>query len=221
MIELGRLLAIVACLGSALFAFGVAPTSAQAPSLGLSSDIVTEGSVTAFGSHFCAAPTCSTVTITVDGRLAAADVPVAADGTFEIPVAITKTAGNYTVTASQVATDGSPLTASAGLVVPAQDFAEPTIVPPTTAPPQPSPPEQEPTPTGASPSSTSSATAAPTRDGDLGQPTPTPTLSPAADAADVDGAASQWVWVVVGVLAALSVTGLGAALLWFRRTNTP
>jgi hypothetical protein len=77
------------------------------------------------------------VTIKVAGRLAASKVSVSADGRFQVSFTITENPGRYTVTASQVATDGSTLQASAPLILPATDLSpEATTSPTVSAPPQ-------------------------------------------------------------------------------------
>lgn len=93
--------------------------------------------VTAYGSGFCGTSGCSVVTIKVAGRVAASKVSVSADGRFQTSFTVTENSGHYTVTASQVATDGSTLQASAPLILPATDLSpEATSSPTISSPPQ-------------------------------------------------------------------------------------
>jgi len=93
--------------------------------------------VTAYGSGFCGTSGCSVVTIKIAGRVAASKVSVRADGRFQASFTVTENPGRYTVTASQVATDGSTLQASAPLILPATDLSpEATSSPTISSPPQ-------------------------------------------------------------------------------------
>jgi hypothetical protein len=84
---------------------------------------------TAYGSGFCGSPTCSPVTIMVATRIAAKDIQVSANGTFRATFAVSEDPGQYTVSASQKAADGSTLTDFATLVVAIGDEEERTPVP--------------------------------------------------------------------------------------------
>jgi hypothetical protein len=93
--------------------------------------------VTAYGSGFCGTSGCSVVTIKVADRVAASKVSVRADGRFQTSFTVTENSGHYTVTASQVVTDGSTLQASAPLILPATDLSpEATSSPTISSPPQ-------------------------------------------------------------------------------------
>jgi hypothetical protein len=106
---------------------GAAPTAAaiSAPYLQLVGTIAITGQTTAFtgdtvtvhGSGFCGSPSCSPVTLTIGGRVAAKDVQVSADGKFTASFTIDEIPSRYTVTATQTAADGSTLKDSATLVV--------------------------------------------------------------------------------------------------------
>jgi len=79
--------------------------------------------VTVYGSNFCGTPGCSPVTVTVVDRVvraervAASGVQVTGDGRFQTTFTVTEDPGQYTVTASQTAADGSTLTDLAPLTV--------------------------------------------------------------------------------------------------------
>jgi hypothetical protein len=79
---------------------------------------------TAYGSGFCAATACSPVTLTIGGRVAARNVDVSANGTFQVSFTVLEDPGRYTVTASQEDADGSTLEDSATLVVAVSDVEE-------------------------------------------------------------------------------------------------
>jgi hypothetical protein len=79
---------------------------------------------TAYGSGFCAAPACSTVTLTIGERVAARNVDISANGTFQISFTVLEDPGRYTVTASQRDAGGSTLEDSATLVVAVSDVEE-------------------------------------------------------------------------------------------------
>lgn len=77
--------------------------------------------VTVRGTGFCPAP-CSLVTVMVDGSVAAGNVAIAADGTFEVAVGLTPVAGTSTIVASQTDDSGAVREASAVVRVVASDL---------------------------------------------------------------------------------------------------
>jgi hypothetical protein len=79
---------------------------------------------TAYGSGFCGAAGCSTVTLRVGDRVAARGVDVGGNGSFRTTFTVVEDPGRYTVTASQRAADGSTLEDSATLVVAVADVEQ-------------------------------------------------------------------------------------------------
>jgi photosystem II stability/assembly factor-like uncharacterized protein len=75
----------------------------------------------AYGSGFCAAPGCSTVTIRIGNRVAVKNVDVDEKGTFKATVTVTEMAGQYRVTASQTTGNNKELRDERLLVVPVID----------------------------------------------------------------------------------------------------
>jgi hypothetical protein len=187
----------------------VTQVEAQLPVLDLSPNPVTEGQVTALGKNFCGEAGCSSVTIAVEERVAASDVPVTAAGTFEVTFAVTERAGMYLVTARQTLADGRILRAEASMAVPTRDHeVSPPIDSPTLSPTSPPAPTS-----GASPTSTPSPSE--------GSPTPSgPATASSTPTSGADAGNGGDGWVLPLILALVLLAILAAVVgLWLRRSR--
>lgn len=215
----GAALAAVLLAFLSFLALTSAVARAQGPFLGVFPNPTTDRQVTAFGSEFCSAPSCSTVTITIDERLAVSGVQVGPDGKFQVTFTIIDPAGNYTVTASQTNSEGSVIFAQAQLTVLGIDFIEPTAVPPAPSPSaQGTPPGQEPTPTpaGFSPTPTELPPSSPTPPRHTGGVTPAPTTVGGRG----EGTEDDWISpLLLTAIAGGGVVGLLALAIALRRAS--
>lgn len=89
--------------------------------------------VRVFGRHFCPDPACSSVTITLDGRVVGDGIEVEVDGRFVAPVSLRTLPGERSVVATQTLADGTEIMASETVVIPTVDFIEDQPSPPVTA----------------------------------------------------------------------------------------
>lgn len=215
LLALCLLLIPVAVVGMHSHAIAVPDRDQASPSIQVSPSPVGPGqTTTAYGFNFCGAADCSSVTITLDGQVLGS-VAAKPDGTFQFPFTAAMIPDQYTVAATQIASDGSQLSASYGLVVLPAD-APPGTTPITEA--TPTPPIADVPPTTPSAELTPSSTATmPQATATRPAATPTETISPepapttngdAERAKSDDSSLSTWLLIVGGVaLAALAVGG--------------
>jgi len=179
--------------------------AAEVPVLDLEPNPVLGGQVTAIGKNFCGDPGCSAVTISIETRVTAANVPVAPQGTFEVTFDVTESAGMYLVTAEQTSASGTRLSAEASLSVPTRDNAisppvitsspapASAVVGPTEIPSGTAPPGSAATPSTTSPASSSLSVGA----------------TASSSTADGDGRSSGVWWALL-----LMVAGLAGVIGW-------
>lgn len=109
----------------ALLGWLVLPVPAAAgaePSIRLIPRPATTGQpVNLIGVDFCGGAGCSPVTVRVDQRVAATDVAVQGDGTFNIALHVSEPEGEYTVSASQSGPAG-PIGATTTMIVATIDY---------------------------------------------------------------------------------------------------
>jgi len=79
---------------------------------------------TVAGSGFCGGPNCPPVVLMIGDRVAAANVPVDANGNFQAGFFVSEPPGIYSVTAMQQVLNGQLLTAAGQLVVPVGEAEE-------------------------------------------------------------------------------------------------
>jgi hypothetical protein len=84
----------------------------------------TGDAVQVYGSGFCAAPRCSSVTLRIGDRVVAKSVKVDGKGSFKAAVKVTETPGHYRVSATQKTEKGEELRDERTLVVPVLDRDE-------------------------------------------------------------------------------------------------
>lgn len=174
------------------------PAAAATPTISLPSPSASGQQITVSGTGFCPDPGCSGVSVTVDQRVAAAGVSVAAGGTFSVAVRITELPGQYSVLASQQ-TPGGQLSALHGLVVVAgerQAVPPPgAVTPPAVVPPAPG------STSGAPPPGM-------TTDGQPGSPgtgaSPAP-IAAATSPVGPGGPLPWWAWAAAAAIAAAAV----------------
>jgi hypothetical protein len=80
--------------------------------------------VQVYGSGFCAAPRCSSVTLRIGNRVVAKGVKVDGKGSFKATVKVTETRGQYRVSATQKTEKGEELRDERTLVVVAPERDE-------------------------------------------------------------------------------------------------
>lgn len=183
-----------------------------------------------YGSGFCGASGCSSVTVTLAAysvttrvcgpvqRTLAVDVQVQPDGRFGVSFTVLEGSGQYCVTASQTLANGSTSSATTGMTVAAADYAPgsvPSTLPPGAPTPHPPPqspqasahasPSSSPQPPGSSPLATP---AGPSNPAVLGT-SPTGTRG--------GGTGAAWWWWALG---AAVVASLAAAVLVIARRRS-
>ena len=131
-LRVGRI-AVAAWLAAGILVASASPAAASGPRIAVTpSQPVPGQQVTIRGAGFCAAP-CSPISVTVDGSVAAGNVLVATDGTFDVQVTLAPVAGTTTVAVSQTDAGGTARAAMASIRVVAADQAvEPQQTSPAT-----------------------------------------------------------------------------------------
>src|SRR5262249_4541417 len=84
----------------------------------------TGDAVQVYGSGFCAAPRCSSITLRIGDRVVAKNVKVDGKGSFKATVKVTEMPGQYRVSATQKTEKGEELRDERTLVVPVLDRDE-------------------------------------------------------------------------------------------------
>ena len=196
-----------ACWGPSL----ASASSAQVPVLELEPNPVFGDQVTATGKNFCGDPGCSAVTVTIEERVAATDVPVSPQGTFEVTLAVIEPAGMYLVTAEQTSATGIRLIAEASLSVPTRDNQ---VSPPVTTP-SPTPASSTTAPTETLPGTPppGSVTTPTTSATSPASPSPSFSATAGASMADGDGGSSAVLWALLLMVAAALAGVIGWAAI--------
>lgn len=218
-------MATVCATTGVVFSAGV--VGAAAPSVTVAPNPVASRQQTAvYGSGFCGASGCSSVTVTLAPysattrvcgpvqRTLAVDVQVQSDGRFGVSFTVLEGSGQYCITATQTLADGSASSATTGMTVAAADYppgAVPSTLPPGA--PTPHPPTQSPQ---ASPSSSPGTRGSSPIASTPGPSSPAPVgTSPTGLAAGSTGT-PWWVWALVSAI----VASLTAAVVVITRRRS-
>jgi hypothetical protein len=211
-----------AALVASLFFAAVGTAVAAVPSIRVLPPQPEPGQrVTVQGQGFCPSP-CSPVRIVVDGSVAASDVQVKADGTFDTSVGLTPVAGTSTLVASQTETSGKTRQATAIVQIVAADQSPTPDATPTKEPPPSA------TATATLPTPTTSASTAPSASptGTISSPSPgsvppaSTTAGPSAPPVSPGSGTGEGgpPWPAILAILALAAIGIAVAVLARRRS---